>query len=222
MQEQHVIYVVILGLVLVVIGFFWLLRRAFQQRVWWGLGVLFFPPTAIFFIGRHFRKALAPLLVFLLGAGLAGGTWGANYYYAHHASLGPREKMVDGERHIALTDWDGDDYEILTAKPDTVVLQMANPNVTDQTLDYLQAMTGLRELDLNYTQVTDEGLRTLSQLPRLRILRLRKTRVTDQGFRDYFGDKDSLLEVDLRETTVASKTLRDWKNKKKDTRKYLK
>jgi len=35
------------------------------------------------------------------------------------------------------------------------------------------------------------------------------------------GDNDTLLELDLRETEVASKTLREWKARQKERRRYL-
>ena len=101
--------------------------------------------------------------------------------------LGPREKIVDGQRHITLTGWDRKDYGFLGSKRDVVVLQMANPDVTDQTLEHLKGMNRLKELDLNNTQVTDAGLKVLSDLPALATLRLKNTKVTDQGFQDVAG-----------------------------------
>ena len=47
------------------------------------------------------------------------------------------------------------------------MLQMANPDVTDRTLESLKGMKALKELDLNDTQVTDAGLDILSDLPAL-------------------------------------------------------
>jgi hypothetical protein len=130
--------------------------------------------------------------------------------------------MVDNERHVTLTGWDRSDYDVLNTMRDVSVLQMANPDVTDQTLDLLKEMNQLIELDLNYTKVTDAGLATLRGLPALAILRLKATAVTDEGFRAHLLDKESLLELDLRETQVTSKTLREWKAKNSDKRKYLK
>ena len=109
----------------------------------------------------------------------------------------------------------------LPSRPDTVVLQLANPDVTDATLAYLQTLTQLRELDVNDTQITDAGLELLSRLPALQILRLRGTKITDPGFRQYLDGKDTLLELDLRGTEVASKTLRAWKARQKERRRYL-
>ena len=221
MPEQYAFLLLLAGVALGAWGFLWLVVAAFRQRVVWGLAVLLLPPLALPFLLTHFRKAAKPLGVILAGALVVGTTYAVNYYYAHHPDLGPREKRVDGELHITLTGWDRTDYAVLETKPDTVVLQMANADVTDQDLEHLKGMRRLRELDLNDTQVTDAGLATVSELPQLQVLRLRKTRVTDQGFRDHLGSKDSLLELDLRETAVASISLREWKAKDKERRKYL-
>jgi len=220
MIEQYGVFLLVCGLVLVLIAWGGLLLRAFQTHWAWGTFVLFVLGIP-FFVVRHFAVARRPTLLFVLGLAVVAGTYGLNYYVTHFVDLGPREKIVEGERHITLTGWDGTDYGILQAKSDTIVLQMANPDVTDQTLELLTGMSKLRELDLNDTGITDGGLKTLASLPTLQILRLRKTAITDQGFKDHLADRDNLLELDVRETDVAGKTMREWKEKRKDERKYL-
>jgi hypothetical protein len=207
-------YVLLAALLIGAVGYLWLLIVAFQQRVLWGLGLLFFPPLALVFIPVHWRKAAWPALL-LLGAGVIFAVpYGVNYIYQRHVDLGPRERVVDGELHITLTGWDGTDYSILQQRPQVVVLQMANPDVNDQTLEHLKGMEQLRELDLNDTQVTDEGLHILAGLPQLETLRLRKAPITDEGFRKVLFDKESLQELDLTGTKVASKTMREWRKAK--------
>ena len=125
--------------------------------------------------------------------------------------LGPREKLVDRELHITLTGWDRRDYSALAARPETVVLQMANPDVTDQTLVYLKGMTRLRELDLEGSQVGDEGLRELDALPGLETLRLKGTRITDAGFGRWLAPRESLRQLDLRDTRVGKESGRAWR-----------
>ena len=88
------------------------------------------------------------------------------------------------------------------------MLQMANPDVTDQTLESLKGMKVLRELDLNGTQVTDAGLEILKELPALAALRLARTKITDKGFRSALFAKESLMQLDLRETAVSHETVR--------------
>jgi hypothetical protein len=46
--------------------------------------------------------------------------------------------------------------------------------------------------------------------------------VTNEGFVEFLGPKESLVEIDARETAISSKTLREWKAGNKDERKYLK
>ena len=97
-----------------------------------------------------------PLVLVVLGLLVAATP--AVYTLFVPLDLGPREKLVDGERHLTLTGSDRKDYSVLKLKPDVVVLQMANPDVTDQSLESLKEMKALQELDLNGTQVTDAGL----------------------------------------------------------------
>ncbi len=221
MVEKYGVVVLGLGAVLGLVAVLWLIVRAFRVHFAWGLVCLLFPPAVILFCVFHFRRAARPLILLSVAALLMGGTLGLSYLLSRYASLGPREKLVDGELHLTLTGWDRSDYALLQTKPETVVLQMANPDVTDETLQYLKGMSRLRELDLNESQITDAGLPLLSQLPALQILRLRQTRITDQAFREHLGGKKSLLELDLRQTEVASKTLRAWKAENKEQRKYL-
>ena len=51
MLEAYALYVVAGGALLGVIGFLWLVVRAFRQRVWWGLAVVVFPPAGLLFTG---------------------------------------------------------------------------------------------------------------------------------------------------------------------------
>ncbi len=125
--------------------------------------------------------------------------------------LGPLETIVDGESHITLTGWDRHDYSILAHRSDVIVLQMANADVTDETLQYLAGIKQLRELDLSDTGITDASLIVVSKLPKLESLRLKNTKITDEGFRKHLMTPSGLLNLDLTGTDVASKTVREWK-----------
>src|SRR5262249_40161194 len=153
-----------------------------------------------------------PLLVILLGAAIVATPMAVNRYQQYFLDLGPRDKMVDGERHVTLTGWDEDDYTVVRLMPDVVVLQMANPDVTDETLDYLSGLKKPRELDLKDTKVTDAGLKQLAELPSLQILRLRGTKITADGFKEHLAPLPGLLQLDMRGTQVPSAALRSWKN----------
>jgi hypothetical protein len=186
----------------------------------WGFGTLLLPPLSLVFLLTHLRKSAVPLVLFLLAGVLFAAPYAVNYYNAKFVGLGPREKMVDGELHITLTGWDETDYSVLEKRPEVVVLQMANPDVTDSTLEHIRGMEQLREIDLNDTKVTDEGLLILATLPHLAELRLARTKITDAGFRKHLAGKKSLLKLDLTGTAVKSKTKRDWK-KARTGREYL-
>ena len=221
MFETYAAGILIGGIVLSLAALVWLAVRAFRVGRAWGFSCLFFPPALLPFALFHRRKAIGPLLLLAFGVITTGATLGVNRFIVANLSLGLREAIVDGEGHITLTGWDQDDYSVLKNRRTVVVLQMANADVTDETLEMLAGMANLRELDLNDTRITDAGLETLAQLPALAILRLRGTAVTDAGFTHSLKDQVSLLEIDARNTQIASRTLRDWKAENKDQRKFL-
>lgn len=220
MLEEYAFFVLLAGLIVAAVGFFWLVIAAFKVSKLWGFATLLMPPLGIFFIFAHDCKSLAPLVVFLMSGVLLSAPYAVNYYNEKFVQLGPREKIVNGELHITLTGWDGTDYSFLEQKHDIAVLQMANPDVNDATLNYLRGMNQLRELDLNDTRVTDEGLAVVASLPKLAELRVARTKISDAGFRKYLGAKDSLLKLDLTGTQVKGKSKREWK-KAKPGRDYL-
>ena len=186
----------------------WLIVLAFRERWKWGVGTLVLPPTGFVFAARHPRKGAAPLL--LVGLGILAAAAPPVYTLAVPLDLGPRETMVAGDRHITLTGWDRKDYSVLRQRPDASVVQMANADVTDQTLESLRGLMRLKELDLNDTQITDSGLVILRDLPALEVLRLARTRISDAGFHDALFAKDSLMRLDLQGTQVSRETVRAW------------
>jgi|GEM_PF-471198 len=212
-SEQGAFLFLATGLVLIAVGFLALVISAFRVRIPWGVGTLLFPPVGLVFACRHWPKSRVPAALILVGLVIAGAPVVLTRYVLP-IDLGPRERIVDGERHLTLTGWDRHDYSFLSQKPDVVVLQMANPDVTDRTLDLLKGMSRLRELDLERTAITDQGLRILARLPSLEILRLKDTKITDAGFRDTMGASETLRMIDLRGTSVASGTIQAWRRAK--------
>jgi hypothetical protein len=211
-MEGRAFYMQLGGLLVAALAWTWLLVRAFRQHRRWGLTSLVLPPVGLIFAAWHPRKGTAPLILCLLSILVAATP--ALYTLYVPLDLGPLEKIVDGQRHLTLTGWDRKDYSILKLKPDVVVLQMANPDVTDESLESLQEMKVLQELDLNGTQVTDAGLKILKDLPALSTLRLARTRITDQGFHNTLFAKDSLMQLDLSGTKVSRETVQAWRNAK--------
>ena len=205
MLERIAAVSIIIGTILGVVGIAWVLIR-----------------TIKYLLGGAGSKSLyAPLRLILISILLTALPIAVNSLMIRFVGLGPLDKTVSGERHLTLTGWDRNDYSIIASSSDAIVLQMANPDVTDETLQFLTGMTQLRELDLNNSQVSDAGLKILAQLPALRDLRLARTKVTDEGFREHLLGKESLMNLELTGTSVASKTLREWKAAIPE-RKYLK
>ena len=221
MLEKYAMYVIALGALLGVVGFIWLIVRAFRQRRLWGVALIVFPPAALLFILRHFRKAAGPVCMLLLAGVVVAAPYAVNYYERHFVPLKPYEQVVDGELRITLTGLKDFDYATLREKPQVVVLQMANPDVDDRTLENLKGMDHLAELDLNGTQITDEGLAIVAALPQLKTLRIARTKITDEGFHKHLFSKQSLEHLDLTGTEVKSKTKRDWRKQKPDAREYV-
>lgn len=187
-------YVYLVGLAVIALGCIGLMIRAF----------------------RHWRKGLVPLA--LVGLGLVITAFPPSYRLLVPIDLGPREKIVEGERHITLTGWDREDYGFLGSKRDVAVLQMANPDVTDRTVERLAGMERLKDLDLSNTQVTDAALKVLKDLPALAALRLKNTKITDQGFRESLADKASLMRLDVSGTQVGRETVDAWMKAKSGRR----
>ncbi len=212
--EKYGIYAVLGGLLLLIVGYVWILLRARRNRVPRRLFFLGFPPAAPIYAAFHARSFKGPLAVFLIGLALAGSPYLINAVGPYFISLGPRAKLVDGERHLTLTGWEQGDYpSALRTHADATVVQMANPDVTDKTLTGLADMTNLRELDLSHTAVTDAGLEHLAGLKTLEILRLASTAVTDAGL-EHLAPLESLKQLDVRGTAVTAEGLAAWRQAK--------
>ncbi|TWU60370.1 Leucine Rich repeats (2 copies) [Rubripirellula tenax] len=158
---------------------------------------------------RRWSRTQFPLM--MIGLGVIAIATPAIYTRIGDVDLGPRIALVQGEKHITLTGWDGESYAVLGNHPETIVLQMANADVTDQTLGYLSSMANLRELDLNDSSVTDGGMAELSKLTGLQTLRLRATKITDEGLERHLSRLPDLRRLDLRETTVSDEAIEKWK-----------
>ena len=221
MLERYAFYIVAVGILLGVFAFIWLIVRAFRQKVLWGLGVMVFPPAGLIFIWRHFDKVVGPFSLLLFAALLVAAPYATSYYESHFVPLKPYEQMVDGELRVTLTGLKNFEYATIHEKPQVVVLQMANSDVDDQTLENLKGMDHLTELDLNDSQITDQGLAIVATLPRLKTLRIARTKISDEGFRLHLYPKESLMRLDLTGTEVKGKTKREWKKQKPEEREYV-
>ena len=202
MSEQIGVILLAIGLVAVAVGFIWLLGR--------GLAVL---------LGRRAaRQLLMPLA--LLGGGLVVGAVPFAYQHIYLAivGLGERERVIAGERAVVLTGWDREGYQLLLDRPDIVILEMGNPDVTDATLGLLLELPLLRELTLNDAAISDAGLATLARLPRLETLRIARTGITEEGLRRFLdAPPPRLKNLDVSGNGIATAILRRWKNAVRDS-----
>jgi hypothetical protein len=211
-MESRAYFLQIGGLGLAALAWCWLLIRAFRERRSWGFGSLIFFPIGFIFAGRHPRKGAIPLSLCLLCLLVAAAP--AIYTLTVPPDISARERNVGGEKHLTLTGSDPKTAPDLKQAQDVAVLQMANPDVNDRSLERLKGMKLLRELDLNGSQVTDAGLETLKDLPALASLRLARTKITDKGFRDALFAKESLMQLDLSGTPVSRETIQAWRSAK--------
>ena len=200
------------GVALAALAWIWLLVRAFWAHRGWGLGSLVFPPLGFVFAGRYPRKGAIPLGLFVMCLLVAATP--AIYTLTVPPDKNAQEKVVEGEKHLTLTGSDPKKAPDLKQKQDVAVLQMANADVTDKSLEPLREMKSLRELDLNGSQVTDAGLEILKELPALTAIRLARTKITDKGFRSALFAKESLMQLDLRDTAVSRETIQAWRDAK--------
>jgi len=197
MSEQIGVVLIFLGLGLLIAGLGSLALR--------GIPVLLGRGSA-----RRLRWSMA-----LIAGGLVVGALPFVWQKAYLAivGLGPRERVVEGSPAVVLTGWDRDDYSFLANRPAIEILEMANPDVTDATLDLLAALPRLKELTLNDTQITDAGLAKLAALPALEILRVARTQITPDGVKAFLTTPPpQLSQLDVSGCGIPASTLRVWKN----------
>jgi hypothetical protein len=191
-QVQMQSLVAVVGAVLVGLALLWLMGRALS----------------------HWRRVFIPVMLLLLALVCLATPFVVNRLIPPSIDLKERDKIVDGDRHLTLTGWNRSDYAAaLRTRPDVVVLQMANSDVTDAVLEDVKPLTKLRHLDLADTAVTDAGLAALDGLP-LESLRLNNTAITDAGFRDHVAPIATLKNINLIGTSVSPEAVADWKKAK--------
>jgi hypothetical protein len=221
MLERYGFYVLAFGAVLALAAFTWLVVRAFRVSRLWGVGLILVPPLGLLFVVCHFARARAPAFLLGVAALVIAAPYAASWYERNYVPLAEYEQIVDGERRVTFTGIKGFDYGSYRWPADLGVVQMANADVTDATLDHLNKLPRLRYLDVSDTKITDAGLAKIAALPALVELRLARTAITDAGFQEHLAKQESILKLDLTGTEVKGKTKRDWKAAKPDVREYV-
>lgn len=130
--------------------------------------------------------------------------------------LGGRVTATGSNLEVTLTDWKGtaDDYALLKGLKNVTVLNMANPDVTNATLENVAALTTLEDLDVHNTKIDDDGIKHLTGLKHLKKLNLKKTAVTAPGL-EPLKALPALEFVDVRDTKVPAEEVKLWKNLRK-------
>ena len=247
-KETNLKYIALIGLALFILGFLWQVWRTLKWSKVAGLGVLFLGLAAIgVALYYHFNLIILaelgallalPLLIFgwqtlrkssrkpawimILGWVLLATAFGTNRLLPRLLPRGPHENIVDGQLHLTLTGWNGKNYDLLRYRQNAVVLQMANPDVTDETVKLLlpdplvgdEGMKDLIELDLGHSRVTDQGLIYLQSLPKLAKLKINDTKITPEGVKAFLNTKTGMLEIDVRGLQVDNDFLWEWKQAK--------
>lgn len=224
MSELVGVTLLFAGLLLLLTGLGLLIRLARKISGWLIAAVVLLtvPLGPLVYGITHFKKAKTPLILVLLGLITGAMPFAFSHGYELVFGLGERERMINGERHLVLTGWDRPDYSILGLRKDVVVLELANPNVSDATLELLLPLTRLRELTLNDSAVSDQGLATLKKLPALESLRLARTKITAEGMAEFLATPPAKLkELDVSGNEIPASALRKWKNQDAENRRYV-
>jgi hypothetical protein len=204
------------GLCLLGVGYLWLVARGFRTGTGWGF-VALVPGVNLLFPAFHFRRASGPVVLMLLGAAVAALPYGLNAAFGNRVNtdaVTETKPAGDGqtEDRLTLTKADPAQYPKVKEKTTWAVIQWANPDVTDEHVEWLRGMTELRELDLNTAAITDRSLAVIATLPKLEALRIACPGVTDEGFRTHILPLANLKRLDLTGTKVKLSTAREWTN----------
>jgi hypothetical protein len=223
-----------IGLLLTFIGGIWLLVRGFQEHVLWGLALLFIPCSGIIFLFAHFKKAIVPTLLSILGGVFIAAPIGimstrvvkvqdtVDTREVTSKARDPRGETIEvKEEAITLTGAKREDYGKLGKSKNWAIVQWANKDVTDDDIELLHGCKLVRSIDLSDTQISDEGLHVLDDFEKLEILKLARTKISEAAFVEHIQPIETLMELDLRGTKVPEKILKEWKAAKMG-RKYLK
>lgn len=201
MLEKLSLPMLAVGAAMVAIGLLWLLIVAFRSG--------------------FITKALVPVFVVLLGAGVAIAI---PVYNRLNPPPIQATAQVFGDS-ITITGAKKSELAVVLGHKEWKTIQAANSGLTDEELAGLDGMTELEFIDLNDNPaVTDATLERLLKLPKLTKLYMAKTKVSGETVKKLILDNPEckLTEIDFRGLTppVAGKSLREWQAKDTKTRKF--
>jgi len=67
MENALQMVLLVAGILFLVVGNIWFIVEGFKASILWGLGILFVPFVALFFLISHWREAKKPFLVEVVG-----------------------------------------------------------------------------------------------------------------------------------------------------------
>ncbi|MBI2434541.1 MAG: hypothetical protein HYV26_16910 [Candidatus Hydrogenedentes bacterium] len=96
---------------------------------------------------------------------------------------------------------------LASLRPDDLQsLGLTGPNVTDETMGHVGAMTGLRGLNLLHTAITDVGMEKLANLRELREVQLTNINAGDSGFK-VFQNLPRLRRLVINQANISNESL---------------
>lgn len=204
MLEKLSLPLLAVGAALVTIGLLWVMIVAFRSG--------------------FIKKALLPLLVILVGAGVALAIPIYNRLYPTPTQT---TAQVFGDS-ITITGATKDQLGAVMGHKGWKVIQATKtndgPELTDDELAGLEGMTELEFIDLNGQPVSDATLERLLKLPKLTKLYMARTKVSGETVQKRVLENPDckLTEIDFRNLTpaVPGKALREWQAKDTKTRKF--
>ncbi len=137
----------------------------------------------------------------------------AEAWVRDHLFINQRPDAPQYRGQVVADRWEypgGLEYELLPSlgiRPDVDSLNLASPQVDDETLECLAQFPNLHYLELRGAWITDAGLRHLQNCAQLEVLRLGNTRITDEGLEEV-ANCLNLKQLSLDGTRVTHVGLR--------------
>ena len=199
MLEKLSLPLLAVGAALVAIGLLWLLIVAFRCG--------------------FIKRALLPLLLVLVGAGVALAIPVYNRLYPPKVQ---DTAQVFGDS-ITITGAKKEHLGVVMGHKEWKTIQAANSGLTDDELAGLDGMTELEFIDLNDNPITDATLERLLKLPKLKKLFAAKTKISGDTVKKLVleNPENKLTEIDFRGLTppITGKEFREWQAKDPKVRK---
>jgi hypothetical protein len=212
-NEQFGFAILVAGIVLAVIGYLWLLGRAFRTSTGWGIAAFVLPVIGpLAFLAKQYVRAKSPFTIVLLGLVLVFLPLVLNAAFGEKQAQHALQRTTGGLSEFTATNAVNPDYEAILANPGLEILQSARPDFTDEVAERLRGLIKLKTLDLSDSSITDRSLAIIAGLPTLEKLSLARVKgISEPAFQETVLKMTSLKEIDVRGTAIKVETLRAWR-----------